>query len=197
MALNSPLWAHAPFSEATDFSAVSNTGSETSVLGGVNRQPRIPPDFFDSVASAGRRLRLRCSGVLSTTGTPTIIFQVRSSTTVGSGTLSGASVGVSPTITTGSGVTNVKWDLELDITGKTIGQGTNNCTLSCQGKVYCPTGFASPFFYPLQPTTPPSATWTATIDATLEQFLNVSITWGTPSSSNTLTCKDIDFFSEN
>lgn len=191
MALNSPLWAHAPYSTNADFSAVASTASESSLLSGQNLQPYIPPNFFDTQTGIGRRLRLRAAGVFSNTGTPTLIFQVRSSTTVGATTLSGASLGVSAAITTSSGVTNALWSLWLEIACKTSGQGTNNTTLTCHGGVFSPTGFASPFYYSLEPTTPPTATWTATIDSTLEQFLNLSVTWSASSGSNTITCKDL------
>ncbi len=59
------------------------------------------------------------------------------------------------------------------------------------------TGFASPFTYAIEPTTPDTATWTAVIDASLTYYLNVSVTWGTSSSSNTITLKQLLLYGLN
>ncbi len=135
--------------------------------------------------------------MLGTTSTPTIIFQWRFGTTSGSSFLSGASVGVSVAITTGSGVTNQWWESWLDVICYTAGTGTGNTSLSCAGVVSCPGGFASPFSYALEPTTPPTATWSAVIDNAVTQFVNLSVTWSASSASNTVTCKKLKMYGEN
>lgn len=179
------------FINSGDFTAVANTAAEGSIIGGLNLQPYLPANYFVQQGAQLRGIRLLARGVLSTTSTPTIIFQVRLGTTSGSSYLSGASIGVSAAITTASGVTNKWWELRLDLVCKTSGIGTGNATLSGAGYVMSPGGFAAPYAYPLEPTTPDTATWTQVFDASLTQFVNLSVTWSAASSSNTITCKQL------
>jgi hypothetical protein len=179
------------FVNEADHTAVSNTTSETSLLAGTNKQPTIPANHFLQQGAQFRGVRILARGVLSTTSTPTLIFQVRLGTTSGSSYLSGSSLGVSAAITTASGVTNKWWELRLDLVCSVRGIGTGNATLCGAGYVSSPGGFASPFVYPLEPTTPDTATWTQVFDASLTQFVNLSATWSAASASNTITCKQL------
>jgi len=185
------------FFTGVNFTAFSTSSAEGSLLGG-NLQPSIPPFTFDQGArGAGKCISFLARGVFSNTSTPTLIFQWRLGTTSGSSFLSGASVGVSAAITTGSGVTNQWWESRLDLICTTPGIGAGNCTLQANGYVMSPGGFASPFVYALLPTTPPTGTWTATIDDSVTQFLNLSAVWSASSASNTITCKSLKGFCEN
>lgn len=177
-------------------SAFASSASEGSLISG-NSQPSIPPFTFHAANRLGKSVVLIARGVFSNTSTPTIIFQWRLGTTQGASFLSGASVGVSATITTASGVTNQWWESRLDIIAQAPGSGSGNCTLQTNGYVTSPGGFASPFIYPLLPTTPPTGTWTATIDDSVLQWVNLSVTWGTSSSSNTITLKSLRGYCEN
>lgn len=191
-------WGTNLFSARADGTAVASTSSEATLLAGLGAQPTLYAGYFDQGNRAfGKRLRLHAAGVLSTTGTPTIIFQVRTSTTQGNTQYGGTSLGVSAAIPTSSGVTNKWWRLELFIACYTPGQGTGSTTLTSNGYVTCPNGFASPFTYELEPTTPATATWTSTLDNSLTQFLNLSCTWSASSASNTITLKDVSLFEEN
>lgn len=183
-------WWETLFTSRADYTAVASTASEASLIAGNNVQPTFWAGYFDAYNRPGRTIRILASGIFSTTGTPTMIFQARLGTTSGSSFLSGTSVGVSAAITTGSGVTNKYFELDLTLTARTLGIGTGNTTLSGFGKVVSP-GFASPFIYPLEPTTPDTATWTSTIDMSLVQYLNLSLTWSASSASNTCTLKDL------
>jgi hypothetical protein len=180
-----------------DYTAFNTSSSEGSLLAGVNRQPAIPALFLSSTQAFGKAFRFEASGVLGTTSTPTITFQCRLGTTLGSSFLSGTSVGVSAAITTQSGVSNKWWYLCLDLTCYVPGLGSTNCTLSGAGYVLSPAGFASPFAYPLEPTTPDTATWTSTIDGSVTQYFNLSATWSASSASNTITCKNLRAFCLN
>lgn len=182
-------WTKNIFQNRADYTAFNTSSSEGSLLAGVNQQPVIPATFFDGNEAFGRAIQIEAEGVLGTTSTPTIIFQVRLGTTSGSTYLSGTSVGVTAAITTSSGVTNVWWFLRLTLVCNTPGIGSNNTTLSGAGFVTSPAGFASPFTYPVEPTTPNTATWTSTIDNSLTQYMNLSVTWSASSASNTITCK--------
>lgn len=190
-------WTECIFANRADYSAVSNVSSETSLLSGTNEQPAIPALFWDGNKAWGRAISLVARGVLSTTGTPTLTFQIRLGTTVGATYLSGTSVGVSTAITTQSGVTNKQWEVRFDLACYTPGQGSGNTTLSGAGYVKSSGGFASPYEYFLQPTTPDTATWTATIDNSVSQYVNLSVTWSAASSSNTITCKQLFVFGNN
>lgn len=195
-AIESPAWGSAFFTNTSDYTALSSFTSEASLLGGINLQPAIPAGYFDGTRGYGRMIEVRAMGTLSSTGTPTYTFQGRLSTTVGSATLSGASVGVSAAITTGSGVSNKLWWLTLFLMCNAPGQGSGNTTLNCFGTVRS-SGFAAPYEYPLEPTTPDTATWTQTLDATLTYFLNLSVACSASSSSNSIRLKALQAYSWN
>lgn len=178
------------FTNRADFTALASSAAEGSLLGGLNVQPVIQAfDMFDAGRAWGKSYTIEAAGVFSTTGTPTLIFQLRLGETAGSAYLSGTSIGVSAAITTQSAVSNVSWYLRFDFAVNTPGIGTGNTTLSGEGQVFAPTGFASPFFYNLTPTTPPTGTWTSTVNCGVHQYLNLSATWSASSASNTITCK--------
>ena len=185
------------FKNTADYTAFNTSTAEGSILGGTNEQPVIPAFAMWANNTAGKVFQIRAKGVLGTTSTPTIIFQVRLGTTIGSSFLSGASLGVSAAITTQSGVSNKFWELDFDMVCYTPGLGSGNGTLSGAGKVLSPGGFASPFAYALEPTTPDTATWTQTFDPSVTQYLNLSATWSASSSSNTITCKYLEVILKN
>lgn len=187
-------WTECFFVNRADHTSLSNFTSEASLLAGTNEQPLVPADYLNRQRKA---LTLLAQGVLSTTGAPTWIFQVRLGSTIGASTLTGASVGVSPTITAASGVTNQAWELCLRMNVVTTGQGANNTTLNCAGFVVSGGGFASPFWYALAPGTPPTATWTATIDNSVNNWFNLSVTCGTANASNAITCKRLWVYADN
>lgn len=186
-------YAESFFSNLSDFNAHHTSATEGSLLGGVNVQPVIPALFL-AKPNSFKAFRIEASGILGTTSTPTITFQLRLGETSGSAFLSGTSIGVTAAITTQSGVSNQFWKLELDLTCRTPGIGATNCTLSGAGYVMSPGGFASPFIYPIEPTTPPTATWTSTINGAVTQYLNISATWSASSASNTITMKNLRTF---
>lgn len=180
-----------------DYTAHANSTSEVSIIAGPNLQPTLPAGILSGIKGYGKTFRLEMEGVVSTTGTPTIIFTIRASSTQGTGTVSGTQLGVTAAITSQSGLANDWWKLQWDFTVATPGQGTNNATLIASGYTMSPQGWASPFVYPIEPTTPDTATWTATIDAALTQYLNVTATWSAASASNTITAKRMKFYGMN
>lgn len=175
-----------------DFTALASSSSEGSLItNSTSKQPFIPANWFMQQAGQYRGIRIEAQGVFGTTSTPTLTFQVRLGETAGTTFLSGTSLGVSAAITTGSGVSNKWWRLQLDLICTVRGIGTGNATLAGAGYVMSPGGFASPFIYPLEPTTPDTATWTATFNAGVTQYINLSATWSASSASNTITCKQL------
>lgn len=183
------LWASVPMATSAGYTALASFTSEASLIAGSAEQPYLAPFYFDGQGAQRKTLSFLARGVLSSTGTPTYTFQVRLGSTIGSTQLGGSSLGVSAAITTASGVTNKWWELKLDIICYTPGQGSGATTLICAGYVASPGGFASPFVYALEPTTPDTATWTQTIDNSVTQYFNLSVTCSASSASNTIQCK--------
>jgi hypothetical protein len=150
-----------------DGTAIANTTTETIVFPNVT----IPANYM----ADGRALRLRASGKHSTTGTPTLLFHVRW------GGAAGTIIGLSPTFTTGSGVSNNLWEVNVVI--QTRSNGSTGTLLlignvmvqgaTTPGQLMCVAGSATP-----------AAT---TCDLTADTALSLTATWGTASSSNTLT----------
>jgi hypothetical protein len=62
--------------------------------------------------------------------------------------------------------------------------------MRCHGSVWS-YGFASPYRYPVEVTTPDTATWTQTFNGNSTYYLNLSLTWSASSASNTATCKEL------
>lgn len=187
-------WTELLFSNRADFTALASSATEASLLAGLALQPVFPPGFF---LQFGKAVKIKASGVFSTTGTPTLIFQARLGTTQSLTYYSGTSIAVSAAVTTSSGITNARWDLDIDLVVNTPGMGSGNTTLSSSGKVVSPVGFAAPYIFDLEPTTPPTATWTCTVDAALAQYLQLSATWSASSSSNSITCKLLEILALN
>lgn len=188
MSMTTGTWAELMYANSTDFTGLSAFTTEASLLQGLNEQPTIPPNFF---VNRRKAISLLARGTLSTTGTPTYTFQWRLGSTQGSSFLSGPSIGVSVAITTLSGVTTVWWESRIELALYTPGQGSNNATLSGSGYVSSPAGFAAPGFYEMEPTTPPTATWTATIDSAIQWYVNLSVTCSANSASNAVRCKQL------
>jgi hypothetical protein len=137
----------------------------------------IPANYMQD----GRRLRLRAFGRYSTTGTPTIIFRIRW------GGVAGTVIGLAPTITGGSTVSNAMWSLEVFIQTRVNGASGS---LFCTGDVSIntaatPTVVAATFG---------SAGWATpaavTVDLTADTALSLTAQWSAASASNTLTGHD-------
>jgi hypothetical protein len=182
-----------------DFNAFNTSNVEGSILAGLNTQPWIPAFFFLTPDTGrGHAVRFAAKGVGGSTSAPTITFQTRLGSTAGSASLSGSSVGVTSAITMGTTVTNKYWELWLDLKCDTPGIGTNNCTLSGAGCVFSPGLFSTANgTFALEPTTPDTATWTATIDGGVTNYFNLSVVFSVSNAANTITCKWLQGYSYN
>lgn len=163
-------WNEAVAAATADGTAIANLNTEQLVFPVV----RLPANFM----ADGRSIRLRAYGKLSTTGTPTIIFRVRL------GGLAGTLVALAPTLTMGSGVSNVVWSLEVMLQVRTNGASG---TVIAFGDVSVntastPTVVAASFGVAGYNT--PA---TATVDFTADQDLAITAQWSAASASNTLT----------
>lgn len=176
------------YNRYSDFAALASFTSEASLLSG-NSQPVLYHPFWD-FTQIGRQVRIYGRGVLSSSATPTYTFTVRMGSAAAS--LAGTVLGISPAITTASGITNQLFEFYLNVMLVTAGIGSGNATLTCEGMVSSPGGFASPFAYSLIPNQGALATWTATCDSSVDNFINVSVTSSASSASNTLTLKHLE-----
>lgn len=182
-------WSEMLFSNTADHTTTSASAAEVTLLAGTNMQPYIPAGFFLPNTARGRSLLIVASGVMGCNSTPTYTFQFRLSTTQGSSTLSGTLIGQTAALACTGTLADKAFEAYLRVTCNIPGMGTTNCTLNCDGFIKAPGILASPFEYPISLGTPPSATWTATIDGALNQYLNFSVTPSASHASNILTCK--------
>ncbi|HVO30180.1 MAG TPA: hypothetical protein VMV18_05575 [bacterium] len=147
--------------------AVSNTASETIIFPDVT----IPANYFQD----GRLLNLRAQGEHSTTSTPTLIFRVRG------GGVAGTLICLSPTFTTGSGVSHKLWEVDVLIQIRTNGSSGTLVAIgdvtvvgaTVPASLMCAGGDNTPA--------------TASFDFTTAFALSLTAQWGSASSSNTLT----------
>lgn len=181
-----PLWTN-----GADGPQVVSAAAETALLSSTSGQPWFYPGFWGNPTAKGKVVEIRAAGVLqTTTGPPTYTFFVRLGSTqnVISGTIIAQSAGIVTVASQGAGT---YWDLECTILCNTPGIGTGAATLTSWGKVSSPNGFASPFSYSMEVSTPPNATWTTTLDGSLSQYLMLSMNPGTSSASNNATLKTL------
>lgn len=159
----------------TAHAAVANTITRTNLW-----VPALwtPIPAFD--ARPGKIYLLRCGGVISTTGTPTIIFTPTFGQSVTPG--SNISLGASGTITTGAGLANAPWWAEFVLGFRQLGLAAGGSSCVGNGHVTIGSGGAGI-------TSPMGGTDVTTADDTIAQGLCLDVTWGTASASNTIQAK--------
>lgn len=126
----------------------------------------------------GSVIRLTAFGVLSTTGTPTLLLGFYY------GGVAGVALAATTAVTMGSGVTNVPWRMEYQGIVRSVG---SSGTIMGQGVVWHGTSVSAWTNIPL----PQTALATVTIDTTTAKNVTVGAQWGTSSASNTLRCDAI------
>lgn len=167
--------------------------SEANLMGGLPYCD-IPPAFWgcDPKSATGKCIKIKAWGRLGSTGTPTYVWTVRllTSSTWSAGGLSVATT----TLTTQSGVTLGVWELEMDITMRTLGVGAGS-TLCMFGKVWSPLGLAAPYGGTI-PTSNTAFTVT-TFDASVTAYLFLSATCSASSGSNLIKLESMKVYGEN
>ena len=123
----------------------------------------------------GAALKLTAFGTFSTTGTPTLLLGFYY------GAVAGTALAATLANTTGSGVTNVPWRLEIEVICRSAG---SSGTVMCSGTALIGTSVSAAGIAPL----PQIALATVTIDTTAAKAITVGAQWGTSSACNTLTC---------
>jgi hypothetical protein len=158
------------------FTAVANTTAETNLW-----TPAIWTPIPANDMRAGKVYKVQYGGIISNTGTPTLIFTPRCGQSATPS--SNVSLGVSPTITTTTGLSNHALYGEFILGIRTLGIAAAGATGTGNGFV-CFGNASAP-----ASTVAMGAAIPTTLDNTVATGLIVSITWGAASASNTLTCQ--------
>jgi hypothetical protein len=125
---------------------------------------------------------MRCGGIISCTGTPTIIFNP---TFGASGTpASNIALGASRTLTLGSGLTNVPWMCTFLLGVRSLGVAAAGATITGNGQVHIQ-GVAGAVDQDIGI----GGTVVTNADHTTAQGVCLDVTWGTASASNTVTAQ--------
>jgi hypothetical protein len=182
----------------SDFNARNTFTTEVNLLGGdangapsqglINQFCAISPND----ARAGKAYLLKFGGIHSTTGTPTIIFTPRwgSHVTIGTNVI----LGVSQTLTTGSGVSAQPFYGEFLFGIKTSPPGATAGTGKGHGFVAIGTATTTAAVVTMGKTL---ATIDTTGQGTAGCGLQMGVTWSASSASNTITPENWIIFSVN
>lgn len=172
------------------FTAVDVAGappaSHTAVANTTTRTNLWVPALWTPIPAldmqAGKVYTLRAGGIISTTGTPTIIFNP----TFGQSTTPGSNLalGASQTITLGASLSSVPWYGELRMAVRSLGVAASGSTVTANGFIVIggPSATASQLIS-IGGSVPTTA------DHTTAQGLVLDVTWGTASPSNTITAQ--------
>jgi len=166
-------WQETLISAQVDGTAVNTTTTATSVLPGAAKFT-LPANFF----SIGKVLRLTAQGRISTTtGPPTITFDIRFGSTV---VWNGAA------FTTVASLTNKSWELMVLLTCRAIGSGTAANLLGV-GKFTSSIVVGSTGGNANTAVLPDSAPAVGTgFDSTSAQIVDLFATWSASSASNSV-----------
>ncbi len=172
-------WNQTLYCATADGTPVANTTTESIIFPDFN----VPANFL----SDGAKLRLRAFGKLSTTATPTITFAIRW------GGVSGTVLAITEAITTGSGVSNVNWDIEAYLQVRANG-ATGSVLVWGVARVHTAAGTVVTNVFGLSGYDAPAA---VTVDLTAAANLSLTADWSAASASNTLTGMDYTIESLN
>jgi predicted fused transcriptional regulator/phosphomethylpyrimidine kinase len=169
-----PGLAEAPPSSHT---AVASTASRTNLW-----VPALWTPISAFEARAGMSWTLRAGGIISNTGTPTIIFNVcwGASTSPASNITFGAS----QTVTTVTSLANASWYLEFHVVVRSLGLAASGSTMTGNGFVV----IGGPATTAAQ-VIGVGGTVITTADHSTAQGLVADVTWGASSASNTITAQ--------
>lgn len=159
--------------------------SHTAVANTVTRTNLWVPSLwtfipaFDPVPN--KVYQLRCGGIISTTGTPTIVVNPtwgQSATPA-----SNVALGATTTWTLGT-LSNAPWYAEFTLGFRQLGIAASGATATGNGFIVV--GGASGA---VSQTVSMGSTVPTTLDHTTAQGLVLDVTWGAASASNTITCQ--------
>jgi hypothetical protein len=160
---------------------VASTTTPTSLLQGDDRGP-FPPSYFSRI---GAELMVEATGVISTSGTPTLLIRLCSgiawsATAVTTTPLCGTNAMTATA--TATGLANADYFIRLIGTTRSI--GGQSSTLLVTGYMLGLVFSTTQPYVVLKNATPPTA---VTVDFSVNVYLDLVATWGTSSASNTIT----------
>lgn len=156
--------------------AVANTTTRTNLW---NPALWTPISAFDE--RAGKAYILRAGGIISTTGTPTIIFNPTFGQSATPAT--NVALGATTTFTLGT-VTNAPWSAEFILTVRSLGMAAAGATVTGNGWVIVGGAAAA-----VSQTVAMGSSVPTNADNTTAQGLVLDVTWGAASPSNTITAQ--------
>lgn len=156
----------------------------------MGERPVIPPYYFAPNAGISSGIRIVAKGILSTTGGPTYTWTIRLGT---NGSTSAVIALGSAALTAATTVTNQHWELSGDVLLRTLLTAGASSTIQGVGMIASPGGLASPFGAALWGNATQPGT-VATFDPSIANYVNVNITCGTSSASNSITLTQLLVF---
>jgi hypothetical protein len=102
-------YAEVLFANASAGNALASFTAEATMYAATQPNILLPANFFDATYGTGKHLKVILRGIYSTTATPTFTIGLRQDTAAG--TIWGSTLA----ITSRSGVTNLAWELTIDI----------------------------------------------------------------------------------
>ena len=162
---------------------------------GMGVQAHLPPDFWLPMkASNGRGIKIVARGILSSTGTPTYTFSIRSGA---AGSTTAAIILGSAALTTASGASNTPWFLEGDVIMESIGAAGTNSTVRGIGHIISPglTGTNSGLNAIYGSAASPGTV--ATVDTSITNYINFNVTCSANSASNSITIQQLLIYGLN
>lgn len=127
----------------------------------------------------GAQIRVRGWGVMSNTGTPTVILGLYY------GAVAGTALAVSTAKTTTTAMAN--WPFYFEYQGRVTVGGTTGAIMGL-GKWWLPTSLTARSEFAWPETAPASVA----IDTTINKMLTLGVTWSASSASNTVTLHDME-----
>lgn len=153
---------------------------------GMGVQARIPADFWlPNNAQLGRGLLIKARGILSSTGTPTFTPTIRLGT---AGSTSGPIILGGAALTTVSGAANAPFEIEGEIVLTAKGADGANSTLRGIGRILSP-GLATSYAALWGGAASPGVV--ATVDTSINNYINVNVACSASSASNTITLQQL------
>lgn len=154
--------------------------NDTAAMG---NQAVLPAKFWNTQHAERVGIRIVAHGILGTTGGPTFTWTCRLGA---AGSITAAIALGSAAATAATGVSNKGWEFEGDVIMEALGAAGTNSTIRGAGMLTSPAGLATPFAAELwgggaQPGT------VATVDASIDNFINFNAACGTSNASNTIT----------
>lgn len=189
----SGTWSEVIYSNRAPYTGVgASSTAEASLLTPVSpnifTQAVLPALAFQypGAGAYGKVFEIEGEGIITNATAGNFTLTTRFGTTAGASYLGGTILGINTAVALNASVTAAPFYFNQKITCWSPGIGGGACVLGSFGTLRSPTGFnAAPFETVLLPTTGP--TYSATIDSSVTQYINLSATFSASNSGNLCT----------